>query len=1739
MNLGNSTVMTSCRSTIQTVTWLRDEPLLGRSAVHPEGRFTITSLGTLHVRDTTPEDSYVRFYCQTVHKVTGERRISTPGQIIVREPEGNVEPRIEQTMANVAVRVGTTAELVCAAQGSPPPTYRWYRKLDGQLGSSLQEIRPGSVLVRPLDSVLQFPRVQTEDAAHYVCVVNNGLGEDRRELVLTVATPLLVHIRPQHQMVDGGTTAMFNCSIQGGQGRFNINWLKDRRPLMESARINFIQRREVLMLKDINKHDRGMYQCLVHSGDESAQASAELALGAVGPELQSTFIEQTLQPGQPVSLRCVASGNPPPQFTWMLDGGPLLPRGGYILGSHLDPSDDVISHLNISVVRVQHGGVYTCLARNPLGSAGHSAALNVYGPPTPRTPLNITAVSGGNIYLRCPVSGFPISSTTWQRDGENLPAHYRHRVFANGTLLVRNVDGNTDKGVFHCTVRNQQNQAANGKIFVEVMKPPEIAPFSFPENLREGNRAHVSCSVISGDLPIDIIWHKDGGALPQDHDVQEQQSSFLSSLLFTNLKARHAGHYTCIARNAAAEANFTAKLVIKVAPTWLMEPHDISVLYQQQAALHCQAHGYPQPRITWMKARLDQPSDFVPLETDSRMFPAGNGSLLIRAADPLHEGHYSCEASNGIGNILRKVIFLRVNVPAHFRTRQLNQSGVAGESVILVCEAEGDLPLRVTWGVSPRLHVPPPHSRHTPSGLASEVHLPELTRQDAGAYHCNAHNEFGEDNMVIYLTVREPPDSPERLEVVEVGSRWLNVRWSPPISSHTTITQYLVQFQEEGGGSWGNVTVGGNTHSARLSGLTPATHYNLRLLAVNEVGAGAPSSSTTAITLQEAPSEAPEEVTVDATSADTLVVRWRAPSSSSHGEVVGYQVTYKEVTSGGAPEVRTVRGRQKYEMVLTGLKHYTRYEVTVRAFNQVGPGPASTPQLATTMEGVPDAPPVDIRCSAQSSQSIRIRWEPPPVENRNGIIQGYKVIYKQVDPKPGMAADVEIKKTTVLDTTLHGLMKYSNYSMRLLAFTHTGEGVHSQPIYCATEEDVPGIPEQIKALVMTSDSIMVTWTRPTDANGVIIKYTVYVSNGSSKEVLNKETVFGEELICEVRRLKEFQRYEFWVTASTSVGEGPSSTKVSQSPISRVPARIAGFSGKMVGVAGASLSLGCHAVGLPAPSRIWRGPTGAPLSPDFRVLSEYTLMLGPLTSDLAGNYTCNAENVFGRDQVVYQVVVLVPPGPPQLLVPANTMASLALQWKVMSDGGSPITGYHLHYRKKGEEWRQIVLDSDRRTFSLEKLSCGSNYEIFLQASNAVGLGTPSQTVQAATRGEAPPAPEKEDLILVNATSATVFLESWPSSGCPITSTDVAYKPQGQAQWSIVGAGVTPREEVVITDLLPATRYLLKVAAHSDAGTTRREYIFATRSKTGEMIPLEMIPEPTTSIINQYGILVPIIAGVVGTIAFTLCACIVFRKRTYTGYKGAETPAAKSLVELENQRNDSAAHAYSPSPNRKHQDSSLSANKGSDTSGADYEICPYATFSLPTQAMAHSLQFQTFSQRECYEGLPVKEYHYSRGRNKPGTSKSPPDGLSLEISCISSQQTLPVGRKVEANTAFLSDSDSSGGKPSHRRHPTPAHKNHSTDSTVFELDSSTESAEASPPLSRRVPSRPRSVVRVTVQPPSCFSDSRELSEAECDRDREGGGGLRLLRHEELEHQLSTLVNKYRHERDREKQDYTIHV
>jgi len=61
------------------------------------------------------------------------------------------------------------------------------------------------------------------------------------------------------------------------------------------------------------------------------------------------------------------------------------------------------------------------------------------------------------------------------------------------------------------------------------------------------------------------------------------------------------------------------------------------------------------------------------------------------------------------------------------------------------------------------------------------------------------------------------------------------------------------------------------------------------------------------------------------------------------------------------------------------------------------------------------------------------------------------------------------------------------------SFCLSGSGDLSKPIYCQTEEDIPGAPEQVKA-VRTASSILVCWTPPVlwEQNGQLLKYSVYM-----------------------------------------------------------------------------------------------------------------------------------------------------------------------------------------------------------------------------------------------------------------------------------------------------------------------------------------------------------------------------------------------------------------------------------------------------------------------------------------------------------------------------------------------------------------------------------------------------------------------------------------------------------------------
>lgn len=96
-----------------------------------------------------------------------------------------------------------------------------------------------------------------------------------------------------------------------------------------------------------------------------------------------------------------------------------------------------------------------------------------------------------------------------------------------------------------------------------------------------------------------------------------------------------------------------------------MEPQDVRASEgMSRLVLHCHADGFPPPAVSWRRASGKKPGnyrDIVTHEHAQNLRIHSNGSLVFGRVQEDHEGFYLCEAVNGIGAGLSKVVHLTVN----------------------------------------------------------------------------------------------------------------------------------------------------------------------------------------------------------------------------------------------------------------------------------------------------------------------------------------------------------------------------------------------------------------------------------------------------------------------------------------------------------------------------------------------------------------------------------------------------------------------------------------------------------------------------------------------------------------------------------------------------------------------------------------------------------------------------------------------------------------------------------------------------------------------------------------------------------------------------------------------------------------------------------------------------------------------------------------------------------------------
>ncbi|XP_043507614.1 Down syndrome cell adhesion molecule-like protein Dscam2 isoform X5 [Frieseomelitta varia] len=1537
---------------VRVVSWLQEPSFYIYPSLQGDGKFHLLPTGELLVHSLEFSDQIHGYRCRTMHRLTRQVVVSSVANVRIADHRGVMPPVILENSGVVHVAQDESTSLVCVAQACPTPEYRWY----AQTGSEPMLVLSGP-RTRLLGSVLALEAVTLEDSGIYRCSASNPGGEASAEVRLIVTAPLHVEVTPPLLSVHLGGNAEFRCEVSTHPqaGPHFVTWYKDGRQLPGTGRQS-----ELLRLNGISREDRGMYQCIVRRAEgDTAQASAELQLGDAPPMLLYSFIEQTLQPGPAVSLKCSAAGNPTPQVSWALDGFPLPTNGRFVIGQYVTVHGDVISHVNISHVMVEDGGEYSCTAENRAGKVTHAARLNVYGLPYIRLIPKVTAVAGETLRLKCPVAGYPIEEIKWERANRELPDDLRQKVLPDGTLVITSVQKKGDAGVYTCSARNKQGHSARRSGDVAVIVPPKISPFTADRDLHLGERITLTCSVTRGDLPLSISWLKNGRSMgPSERVSVTNMDQYNSILMIESLSPDHNGNYSCVARNLAAEVSHTQRLVVHVPPRWIVEPTDVSVERNKHVALHCQAQGVPTPTIVWKKATGSKSGEYEELRERAYTKILSNGTLLLQHVKEDREGFYLCQASNGIGSGIGKVVQLKVNSSPYFAAPSRLVTVKKGDTATLHCEVHGDTPVTVTWLKGGKIELNPSTNYRvtvkrevTPDGVIAQLQISSAEASDSGAYFCQASNLYGRDQQLVQLLVQEPPQPPSSLETAMVASRSINVKWQHKSQDTSEVTKYILQYKEGDAGLWQQQEFTGPPlpYAALIDELKPATRYTIRVIAEGPAGRSVPSAELIVRTEPQRPAGPPINLEARALSSSEILITWSPPLPElRHGDIQGFNVGYRETSSANPSyNFSSVSGDGEEggaELRLTGLRPYTKYTLVVQAYNQVGSGPLSEPLLTQTMEDVPSMPPEDVRCAALTSQSLQVSWQPPPNTHSNGIIQGYKLHYEPILADMWRSVDeMEVRKTSALTTVLTGLRKYTNYTIQVLAFTRVGDGVATTVTYCQTEEDVPGSPADIKVVVSSPQALFISWLPPLEPNGIITKYNLYTRVVDGREELNhgKRTLSAASTYFEATDLQQHVEYQFWVTGSTRVGEGQSSRVAAQVPTNRVPAKITSFGGHVVKPWRGTVTLACNAVG--DPTREWYKGQAEQIRTDttrnVQILPSGELVLSNLQSQDGGNYTCQVENAQGSDKLHYTLTVQVPPNAPVLYVTSSTSSSILLHWKPGHSGGAPLTGYTLHYRTTHGNLDELQLSRHATSHELKGLLCGNTYQLYLTSHNKIGSSPSSPVLSVRTQGQAPGIPPAAAFLSPNSTTLVLRLHVWPDNGCPILYFVIQYRPINEFHWTLVSNSVKMQRRFVVTNLQPSSVYQLKVEAHNVAGSNHAEFTFVTLTKEGELSKRGI-----TSAVPFYADVKVMLPLIVATVALVV-AVVIVALRWRSRYLGDRMQRPMKETQENQQNAETQRERYYATIHKVALQQAANTGGGPDKIPETAEdISPYATFQL---------------------------------------------------------------------------------------------------------------------------------------------------------------------------------------------------
>ncbi|XP_026818119.1 papilin isoform X3 [Rhopalosiphum maidis] len=161
------------------------------------------------------------------------------------------------------------------------------------------------------------------------------------------------------------------------------------------------------------------------------------------------------------------------------------------------------------------------------------------------------------------------------------------------------------------------------------------------------------------------------------------------------------------------------------------------------ATLRCVVIGNPTPTIVWQKntTLIDGSGGHYKLFAD--------GTLQIVGLYKYDSGVYICMASNGIGEPIRKEVYLTVKVPVRVNISLPATTIAVGSDLTIPCSVDGYPIPTVTWYKDGQI------LRNNERTQATENKLVVIrtNASDSGSYKCEAYNSYSSDEKTVNITI--------------------------------------------------------------------------------------------------------------------------------------------------------------------------------------------------------------------------------------------------------------------------------------------------------------------------------------------------------------------------------------------------------------------------------------------------------------------------------------------------------------------------------------------------------------------------------------------------------------------------------------------------------------------------------------------------------------------------------------------------------------------------------------------------------------------------------------------------------------------------------------------------------------------------------------------------------------------------------------------------------------------------